>query len=172
MKRSLKDATFKLSLVKHMALKRVVFQEGAFPSQCTGCKICELVCSFSHYKIFNPSLSRIRVTAREFELIEFPVTCRLCYEPPCQKVCPTQALSRNNHLGVNQVDKELCIGCGECVAACPFGAIYITAEEKIPISCDLCGGDPKCVKYCPREVLKYKSDEELAKDKRGKITTR
>jgi len=84
-------------------------------------------------------------------------------------VCPTKAISRNN-LGVNQVDRELCIGCGECVSACPFGAINIPENEEIPISCDLCGGDPQCVYYCPREVLIYTSDEGLARNKRGKIT--
>lgn len=153
-----------------MVLKRVVFQEGDFPFQCTGCRICELVCSFIHHKIFNPSLSRIRVTRSESELIDFPVTCRQCSDPTCQNVCPTQAISRKNHLGVNQIDKELCVGCGECVSACPFGAIYIPLGEKVPISCDLCGGDPQCVKYCPREVLSYASGENLADEKRGRVT--
>ncbi len=152
-----------------MALKKVIFQEGNFPHQCSGCKLCELVCSFTHYKIFNPSLSRIRVTTRESELIDFPITCKQCTDPPCHHVCPTKAISRNN-LGVNQIDRELCIGCGECVSACPFGAINIPDGEEIPISCDLCGGDPQCVYYCPREVLIYTSDEGLARNKRGKIT--
>jgi len=122
--------------------------------------MCELVCSFFHYKIFNPSLSRIKVITNESELIDFPVTCRHCTDPTCQSVCPTQAISRNNQQGVNQIDKELCVGCGECVSACPFGAIFIPLGEKVPISCDLCGGEPQCVKYCPREVLIYTSDEE------------
>jgi len=143
-----------------MTLKKVVFKEGDFPSQCTGCRMCDLVCSFFHYKIFNPSLSRIKVITNESELIDFPVTCRHCTDPTCQSVCPTQAISRNNQQGVNQIDKELCVGCGECVSACPFGAIFIPLGEKVPISCDLCGGEPQCVKYCPREVLIYTSDEE------------
>jgi Fe-S-cluster-containing hydrogenase component 2 len=151
-----------------MALKKVAFQERAFPTQCSGCRICELVCSFTHYKIFNPTLSRIRVTSQEHELIDFPVTCRQCADPPCHEVCPTKALSRNES-GANQIDREQCIGCGECVSACPFGAMYIPAGEKLPISCDLCGGDPQCVKYCPREVLFYATDEQVAKIKRGKL---
>lgn len=153
-----------------MALKKVIFQEGDFPHQCSGCKLCELVCSFTHYKIFNPSLSRIRVTSYEPELIDVPVTCKQCINPPCQNVCPTKAISRND-LGVNQIDRELCIGCGECVLACPFGAINIPDGEEIPISCDLCGGNPQCVYYCPREVLLYTSDENLSRSKRGKIAS-
>jgi len=142
-----------------MALKRVVFQEGDFPSQCTGCRICELVCSFSHYTIFNPSLSRIKVTTEESALIDFPGTCRHCAEPTCMSVCPTEAISRKRE-GVNQINKERCVGCGECVSACPYGAINIPMGEKVPISCDLCGGEPQCVEYCPRGVLVYTSDEE------------
>ena len=143
-----------------MTLKRIVFKEGIFPSQCTGCRICELVCSFFHYKIFNPALSRIKVITDESELLDFPVTCQHCLDPTCQSVCPTQAISRNNQQGVNQIDEELCVGCGECVSACPFGAIFIPLGEKVPICCDLCGGEPQCVKYCPREVLFYISNEE------------
>ena len=142
-----------------MTLKRVVFQEGDFPSQCTGCRICELVCSFTHYNIFNPSLSRIKVITDESKLIDFPVTCRHCSDPTCISVCPTQAISRKDE-GVNQIDKELCVGCGECASACPFGAIYIPMGEQVPISCDLCGGAPQCVTYCPRGVLICTSDEE------------
>ena len=142
-----------------MALKRVVYQEGDFPSQCTGCRICELVCSFTHHTIFNPSLSRIKVTTDESALIDFPGTCRHCADPTCVRVCPAQAISRNNE-GVNRIDAERCVGCGECVAACPYGAISIPLGEKVPISCDLCGGEPQCVKYCPRGVLFYSSDEE------------
>ena len=142
-----------------MALKRVVFKEGDFPSQCTGCRICELVCSFTHYKIFNPSLSRIKVITDESKLIDFPVTCRHCSDPTCISVCPTQAISRKDE-GVNQIDKELCVGCGECASACPFGAIFIPMDEQAPISCDLCGGEPRCVTYCPRKVLICTSDEE------------
>jgi len=152
-----------------MHLKKVVFQEGNFPSQCSGCRMCELVCSFTHYRIFNPYLSRIKVTTSESSLVDFPVVCRQCQIPPCQEVCPTHAISRNNHLGIKQIEEELCIGCGECVSACPFGAIYIPRGEKIPISCDLCSGDPQCVKYCPGGVLIYTSDEGLAKEKRKKF---
>ena len=152
-----------------MAKKKVVLQEGSFPSQCSGCRMCELICSFTHYKVFNPSLSRIRVTTCESEFIDFPVTCRHCANPPCQRVCPVEAISRDTHLGINLIDEKLCISCGECVVACPFGAIYIPVGEKLPISCDLCGGNPQCVQYCPFKVLKYISSENLAKEKRRKV---
>jgi Fe-S-cluster-containing hydrogenase component 2 len=131
--------------------------------------MCELVCSFTHHKIFNPALSRIRVVTLESELIDYPVTCRQCTNPPCQKACPTNAIERNNSLTGNLIHEDLCIGCGECVGACPFGAITIPAGEKLPISCDLCKGNPQCVKYCPMQVLVFASDDEVARGKRGTV---
>jgi Fe-S-cluster-containing hydrogenase component 2 len=152
-----------------MERKRIILREGNFPSQCSGCRMCELVCSFTHHRIFNSFLSRIKVTTIESDLIDYPITCRQCYNPPCQKACPTNALDRDNLLGVIQINEELCIGCGECVLACPFGAISIPQAEKFPISCDLCGGKPQCVEYCPMKVLTFISDENLARDKRKKV---
>jgi len=152
-----------------MIRKKVTLQEDSFPVQCSGCRMCELVCSFTHYKIFNPALSRIKVAKLESELIDHPVTCRQCINPPCQKACPTSAIERNNPLRVNRINEERCIGCGECAAACPFGAIFIPAGENFPVSCDLCEGEPKCVQFCPMKVLTFTSDEDLAKNKRKKV---
>ena len=46
------------------------------------------------------------------------------------------------------LNEEKCIGCLACVDACPFGAIQINPDGDV-LKCDLCGGDPVCVKYCP-----------------------
>mgnify|MGYP003332077943 CR=1 FL=1 len=61
--------------------------------------------------------------------------------------------------GVVVVEPEHCIGCLACVDACPFGAIYVGPEHSVQ-KCDLCGGDPLCVKYCPWETIEMIASEQ------------
>lgn len=51
------------------------------------------------------------------------------------------------------VDEEKCVGCGFCVIACPWGLVVLDPMKRKAIKCDLCGGDPVCVKECPEKAL-------------------
>jgi Fe-S-cluster-containing dehydrogenase component len=42
-----------------------------------------------------------------------------------------------------------------CILACPFGAPSFDPIERVTMKCDLCGGDPECVKLCSSEALKF-----------------
>ncbi|MEM2907819.1 MAG: 4Fe-4S dicluster domain-containing protein [Candidatus Hadarchaeales archaeon] len=119
---------------------------------CTGCRTCELACSFRHERTFNPEKSRIRVTRTEYG-ISYPVVCHQCSRPPCAKACPTRAITKNLESGLVYIDESLCVGCGLCVEKCPFGTITLHPDKKVAIKCDLCGGDPSCIKSCPERVL-------------------
>jgi len=41
------------------------------------------------------------------------------------------------------------------MVVCPFGAIYYDDEKKIFYKCDLCGGEPECVKWCFTKAIEY-----------------
>ena len=51
----------------------------------------------------------------------FLLMCNHCSNPPCCRVCPTQATWQRED-GVVMMDPHRCIGCRFCMAACPFGA--------------------------------------------------
>lgn len=122
-------------------------------AQCTGCRMCEIWCSLKKEGVVNPKKSRIRVTLIGLPEIPVPVTCQQCNSAPCARVCVSNAIEKNETTGALIVDKSLCTGCGDCVEACPFGAIFIHPVENIAVKCDLCGGEPECVKHCVRGFL-------------------
>jgi Fe-S-cluster-containing hydrogenase component 2 len=120
---------------------------------CSGCRVCEIVCSITHEGACNPRKSRIRVSSKPG--VDYPNVCRQCRVPRCAEACPTGAIAKDKKIGAYIVDNEKCTACHACVASCPFGAITIHPNSGFPIKCDLCGGSPQCVKYCPQNVLEY-----------------
>ncbi len=123
--------------------------------QCTGCRLCELVCSVKHEGVSNPARSRIKVVKWEWEGRYVPMSCQQCQSAPCQAVCPVTAISRDESLNRIVIDYDLCIGCRMCVAVCPFGAMGFDALAQQVIKCDFCDGDPQCVRFCEPRAVQY-----------------
>jgi Fe-S-cluster-containing hydrogenase component 2 len=141
----------------------------ADPAKCTGCAVCELICSASKDKVFNKRMSRIRTVKLE-PFVQTAVACRLCEDPRCVRVCPRRALTQNKETGVITVDTSKCSGCGWlCIQACEFGAITIHPDKRTAIVCDLCEGDPPCVKFCITEALKLVTLDTLTEKARRSV---
>lgn len=136
------------------------------PRKCNGCGECEIVCSLECAHIVNPVLSRIRVvewkTAQNF----LPVACCQCEDAPCVAVCPKEALSRDDKLHRVVLDYRRCISCRMCVAACPFGAMRFDADRQMVFKCDLCNGNPQCVRFCAPGALQFAPSE---RERRGRV---
>lgn len=115
---------------------------------CTGCNACILTCSFTHEGYYSFRKSRIYIHKNEEKADNHPKVCIQCEEAPCLDICPTDALSRNGDTGAIQLDSESCTGCKLCVSACPYGGVLFDEEDEQPLICDLCGGEPECVKTC------------------------
>jgi Fe-S-cluster-containing hydrogenase component 2 len=108
-----------------------------------------------HDGVSNPSRSRIKVMKWESEGLYIPMACQQCDDAPCMNVCPVKAISRDEDIGFVTVDYDLCIGCRSCVAVCPFGAMNYNVIDKKVFKCDLCGGDPQCVRFCEEKAVDY-----------------
>lgn len=116
---------------------------------CTGCRSCEAICSFVHLNgECNPQKARVRIRQNLFHGQSEPVICRQCVKPKCVAACPEGALSQHPKLQSPVLDPAKCTLCRGCVEACPFGAIFYDEQDKTLLVCDLCGGDPMCVKFC------------------------
>lgn len=124
------------------------------PHNCTGCRTCELACSFAHSTAGGLARSRIAIHPQGEERY-VQLTCLQCAEAACAKACPTGALVRNEETGAIEVT-GLCVGCGLCEAACPFGHMHFDRALKVPIKCDLCGGQPACAAFCPHQALEIR----------------
>ena len=50
-----------------------------------------------------------------------PMVCMHCEDPTCAEVCPADAIKQTENGVVQSALKPRCIGCSNCVLACPFG---------------------------------------------------
>jgi len=123
--------------------------------KCSGCRLCESVCALYHEKVCNPARARINVAKWETAGIYVPMVCQQCETPLCEDVCPMHAIKRDEKTGAMLIDYDLCVGCKLCVMFCPFGGITLDAKTGRVLKCDLCGGEPVCVKFCAPEALQY-----------------
>jgi formate dehydrogenase beta subunit len=157
-------------------------------SKCTGCRGCQLACkqwnqqpakqteNYGTYQ--NPP----DLQANTWTLIRFQEIankdgvkwifrkdgCMHCTDAACVKVCPSGALHYTEY-GTVGIHHERCIGCKECVVACPFDIPrYDRATDKI-YKCDLCltriqaALEPACVKACPTGALRFGDKGDMLK---------
>ncbi len=128
-------------------------------STCVGCRLCEMICSLVHEGECSTSRSRIRIFRDEEFGNNLVSLCMQCEEAHCRQSCPVEAIARDETTGAMLVDSKLCNGCEACLQVCPLGAVLFDRQKGTAFICDLCGGDPECVKFCSRDALALRETE-------------
>jgi molybdopterin-containing oxidoreductase family iron-sulfur binding subunit len=125
---------------------------------------------------------------------EVLVFCNHCDNPPCTRVCPTQATWKRPD-GIVMMDWHRCIGCRYCVAACPYGSRsfnwsdprpqidevnpdFPTRTRGVVEKCTFCderlaqGRLPACVEVCESKCLIFGDLADPASEVRKVLRTR
>jgi formate dehydrogenase iron-sulfur subunit len=162
-------------------------------SVCIGCKACEVACkewnqlpdhdvgflgqsldntgelngsTWRHVQILDnvPDETMGEGNGKAFLLMSD--VCKHCQHASCMDVCPTGAIIRTEFDTVF-IQEDVCNGCRNCIAACPYDVINIDEERDVARKCTLCydrlqgGMEPACAKACPTDSIQFGPLDEL-----------
>lgn len=156
-------------------------------SACIGCKACQVGCS-EWNDLRAPQEECVGVydnprdmNAKQWTVMKFSEVeendrlewlirkdgCMHCSEPGCLKACPVPGAIIQYANGIVDFQSDKCIGCGYCIAGCPFNVPKMNDEDNRVYKCTLCvdrvnvGQEPACVKTCPTGAIRFGSKEEM-----------
>ena len=110
--------------------------------KCSGCHLCEMVCSLYHLGLINIERSAIRIQKDDLETsLNTPVLCRQCKEMKCLQGEEEMKDSEKKKFIWGRIRAEYC----------PFNALSVLGGNAY--HCDLCGGKPQCIKVCTPNAI-------------------
>ncbi len=142
-------------------------------SRCIGCQACVQACQECDTHRGTP-LIHLETVQRRDSVQTAPQVCMHCDDPICARVCPADAIKKTPDGVVQSSLKPRCIGCSNCVLACPFGVPKYYAGIDQMMKCDMCydrtstGRRPWCATVCPSQALAFTTIEEIARTRQGR----
>ncbi len=145
------------------------------PSRCIGCRACEAACrECDSHK--GESMIMVDYIDRAATVATQPTLCMHCQDPvaPCAQVCPVLAILISDDGVVQMAEPSRCIGCRNCVYACPFGVPKFDVDARLMKKCNLCydrtsqGLKPWCAQACPTQAIWYGDYEEFVNQREGR----
>jgi Fe-S-cluster-containing dehydrogenase component len=130
--------------------------------RCIGCHSCSLACARLVHGLISWQHAGIRIQSSGGLSSGFIAQhCLACVDPACASVCPSGALTPRNGGGI-LFRQDRCLRCGDCLEACPVGAIVQDREGHVFV-CIHCG---QCVSFCPHGCLELRESAEAAREER------
>jgi len=142
-------------------------------TKCFGCAACTVACTATNqpemrlhensgWKAMPSNIRRINVHLKDKPSLLL-VQCQHCENAPCVTTCPFGAMYHDESTGLVKLDERRCIGCGYCVAACPYNVRWMHPESGLPMKCmgKTCeqlvaaGMEPACVAACPVDARAF-----------------
>jgi len=141
--------------------------------KCMGCGTCMMACSLAHTGESSYSLGRLQVQQDSFGNWPGDLSlsvCRQCADAPCVEACPVGANLPDPQSGNTRIiDPQACVGCGDCIEACPYTPARVQWNPAIGRAqkCDLCrdtpflgeaggpGGVQACIQVCPVNAISF-----------------
>ena len=158
-------------------------------AKCTACRGCQLACKQWNEKKAKQTVNNgsyqnpptlqsntymiihfqdVKDTKGNVKWIFRKESCMHCSDAGCVTACPTGALY-HTEFGTVGLNPDRCIGCKNCVAACPFEVPKYEQETDKVYKCDMCESrlrnnlTPACVKACPTGALKWGEKDAMMK---------
>lgn len=153
--------------------------------RCIGCFTCQVACKDKHDLAVGQNFRRVQEFAgggyrqtgnglvNDVYAYWLSMSCNHCADPACVKKCPTGAMQKCSDDGIVYIEQEKCIGCRQCVTACPYGAPQFNPQLGKTGKCDMCKDllakdeKPVCVTGCPMRVLDHGDLDELRQKYQG-----
>ena len=142
-------------------------------SRCIGCQACVHACEECDTHR-GRSLIHLETIERRGSVQTAPQVCMHCEDPICAQVCPADAIKQTPDGVVQSSLKPRCIGCSNCVLACPFGVPKYYGDTDQMMKCDYCydrtstGRRPMCATVCPSGALAFTTIEEIMATRQGR----
>lgn len=134
--------------------------------RCIGCKACEAACAECETN-GQQSMIHVNYVERAVTIQTTVQVCMHCDDPVCANVCPADAISKDDFGVVHTANTARCIGCSNCVMACPFGVPFKEESYDMMMKCNMCydrtsaGKKPMCATVCPSQALYYGTREDM-----------
>ncbi len=141
------------------------------PSRCIGCQSCYQACAECDTHR-GQSMINFDFIDRQETIATAAYVCFHCEDPTCAQVCPADAIKKGVDGIVQSALDPRCIGCSNCVIACPFGIPKMKVAEEQMMKCDMCydrtsaGKKPMCAAVCPSQALMFAAPSDIARTRR------